>query len=350
MSKHTSTKPLRVAVVATNCLRIPPTPPEQYLPPGWSGAPETVVYQLVEGLVKKGHEVTLFASGDSVTNATLVSVTDQFTWKTKGIGPHSAFERMLLSKAYTMANQGAFDIIHSHLEIETLPFAPLSSTPTVSTLHSPIDTDKLHKDLLSHYKNTQYYVSISNSQRKPMPDLQYAGTVYNGIDVEQIPFSAKKEDYLLFAGRIVAEKGVAEAIDVAKATKQRLLIFGSADQTQDYWKIKIKPNIDGKQIVYHGMVPQKKLYEYSSHAKAVVFPLQWEEPFGLAIAEAMACGTPIITLDRGSMREIVEHNKSGFVVKTLGEMTDAIAHIEENFSIQAMIDGYETVYQNILAR
>ena len=353
---------LRIGMLGSNFIRIPPNPPEKYVPPGGSGAPELIVHYLSEELVKRGHAVTLFASGDSKTTAKLISVTPEATWKTKGIGPHEHYERVLISKAYQLAQAGNFDILHSHIEVESLHFAPLVTTPSVTTLHSPIDLPELHRDIFSYYKTTQYYVSISNNQRKALPDLHYIITAYNGIDISKMPFSAEREDYLIFAGRISEVKGVAEAIAVAKKTKQRLIIFGSADEKSDYWQKRIKPEIDDKEIVYKGIVSRPILFQALAHARAFIFPLQWEEPFGLALIEAMACGTPVIALRRGAVPEVIVDGKTGFIVDSLEEIASALTrvssidpaacrkHVEENFSIKQMVDRYEEAYYAILER
>lgn len=361
MNTSPSTRPLRIAMLASNVIRIPPTPPDIYVPKGWSGAPELIVHHITEALVKRGHEVTLFASGDSQTSAHLISVTPEATWQTVGIGPHELYEHMLISESYQMARAQQFDIIHSHYDSRTAPYAPLVTTPTISTLHSPLDTDPNTQALLRHFAESQYYVSISQNQQRGLPELNYVATVYNGIEVDTIPFSNNKEDFLIFAGRVRPEKGVAEAIEVAKQAKSKLLIFGSADQTSEYWQKKIQPHLNDDQIRYMGMIPRTELFTYISRAKGFIFPLQWEEPFGLVAVETMATGTPTLTFSRGSMPEIVEHSKTGFLVNTLDEMIAAVAKLdtisphdcrqeaEKRFSVDAMVSGYERAYEKILS-
>lgn len=347
---------LKIAVLASNVLRIPPTPPKKYVPPGWSGAPELIVHLLTEELVKRGHQVTLFASGDSKTSAKLISVTKKSTYLMGKKDIHEYYEYVLISLAYQMAQKREFDIIHSHFDIKTAPYAPLVKTPTLSTLHSPIEGKT--KDILNFYKNTQYYASISNSQRKSLPDLQYAVTAYNGIDLSNIPYSEKKESYLILAGRISKEKGVKEAIQAAKISKHRLYLFGSNKQ-DDYWFKEIKPQIDGKQIIYHDIIPRSNLFKYIANAKAFIFPLQWEEPFGLTVVEALAAGTPVIAFPKGSLPEIITNNQTGFLVKSVKEMAQAINKISrikpqvcrqwvnQNFTVQKMVDRYEEAYYKI---
>ncbi|MBX4200960.1 glycosyltransferase family 4 protein [Candidatus Parcubacteria bacterium] len=354
----TNENKLRIAIVASNVMHIPPEPIEKYVPKGWSGAPESIASILTEELVTRGHDVTLFASGDSQTRAKLVSIAETATSATPYFKDHRDYEHALISKAYQMAAAGKFDILHSHFDVRTAGYAPLVSTPTVSTLHGPL-SDHV-KNILQHFKKSQYYISISDAQRKPLPGLQYISTVYNGIDVEAVPFSDKKEDYLVFAGRIHEQKGVVEAIEAAKKANCKLLIFGSHDPESDYWLGKVKPLIDQKQIIYKGFVSKKELYPYYAKARAFIFPIQWEEPFGLVVAEAMATGTPVIALKKGSMPELVEDGKTGFVCDTVEQMAEAVKkvgqinpvdcrqRVEGLFTIEKMIDGYEKAYYDIL--
>ena len=349
---------LKIAMLASNVIRVPPDPPQKYVPPGWSGAPEIVVHNITEELVRRGHDVTLFASGDSKTKAKLVSVAKKAIFDTPYFQEHIDFDYMLAGKAYDMAKRGNFDIIHSHFDIRSAHFARLVNTPTISTLHSPIN-GKIY-NILQQTKKTQYYVSISNAQRKPLPDLGYIDTIYHGINPKLIPFRKKKEDYLIFSGRMRQEKGVAEAIELAKKTGQKLLLFGSFDPEYEYWQKKIKPHIDQKQIIYKGFVSKKELYPYLAKARAFIFPLQWDEPFGLTIIESLATGTPVIALSRGSLPELVDHGKTGFLCENMEQMCQAVKNIntikpadcrekvERFFTIEKMVDGYEKAYHNVI--
>lgn len=372
---------MRIAVLASNFIKIPPHPSD--VPMGYSGAPEGIVFKLTEGLVKRGHKVTLFASGDSKTSATLFSVTSKATAKDKniGIGLHEAYEYLLISKAYELAKKGMFDIIHSHFDRKSAYFAPLVSTPTVSTLHSPLDHIT---PILSKFKKTQYYVSISDVQRRTLPDLNYAATIYHGIDLDNYPFNLNDNGYILFVGRIVPEKGAHIAIKVARQIGQKLIILGwSAKQKLKYFQEEIKPYVDGRNIVRHGFITRSSLKEYLKLAKVLVFPISWEEPFGLVMIEAMACGTPVIAYAKGSVPEVIVDGQTGYIVNNSPEdkrgewlikrtgvegFVEAMQrinsmssedynkmrqncrkHVQDHFTIKKMIEGYEGVYKKILS-
>ena len=359
-------KKIRIAMLTSNILKIPPTPKD--IPPGFSGAPEMMASKITEELIRRGYQVTLFASGNSKTRAKLFSVykKDSYSEKEIGVARHRHFEHLLISQAYLMAKKEKFDIIHSHFDIRTCGYAPFVDVPTVSTLHSPLDGFSI-KNILKFYKNTQYYVSISNAQRKPIKDLNYIDTVYHGIDTTKIKPSLKKGKYFINFGRIVENKGNLEAVKAIMETDEKFLLIGTPPPNSEYWK-KIKPYIDGKKIIHIKFIPHKKLFSYVKNAKALLNPIRWEEPFGLTMPEAMACGTPVIAFNRGSVPEIVKNGKTGFVVSEFDKnrkinikgLVNAIKkidqidrrecrkHVEENFTIKKMVDGYEKVYEKIL--
>lgn len=348
---------IKIAMIASNVIRIPPFPPEKFIPKGWSGAPEMIVHYLTEELVKRGHDVTLYASSDSKTKAKLKSISASSLLEGK-LEEHTDYEYALISKAYQDVNEKDFDIIHSHFDTRTAFFAPLVKIPTISTLHSPL-SEGSRKDILSQFKNTQYYASISDNQRKEMPDLNYVATAYNGVDIDSIPFSEKKEEYIIFTGRINSKKGVLEAIEVAKKTGTKLLIFGSHKEEDEYWQ-KVKSLIDGRQIIYGGIIGHEQLFQYLVKAKAFIFPLQWEEPFGLSAVESLAAGTPVISFPKGSMPEIIKNGVHGYLVNSTEEMAEALKNIslispkacrervKQEFTIERMADRYEEAYYKIL--
>jgi len=371
---------MKIAVLASNFIRIPPRVED--VPTGYSGAPEEVVYRIVEGLVKKGHQVTLFASGDSKTSAQLVSVTEKATSKDKsiGIGPHESYEYLLISKCYQMAKKGNFDIIHSNFDKKSAYFAPLVDIPTVSTLHSVLDKAE---SVLKFCKDAQYYVSISDAQRKPIPDLNYIGTVYHGLDISTYPFDSNGGNKMVFVGRILPEKGADQAIKVSQNLDKQLEVLGwAAKKNMNYYAEKIKPYVDGKKIFIYGFLSRKNLKQHLIKAKLLIFPIRWEEPFGLVMIEAMACGTPVVAYARGSVPEVIADGVTGFIVNSgesdkrgdwiikktgiegLSEAVERIysmseedykkmrfacrKYVEKNFSVEKMIEEYEKIYRKLL--
>ncbi len=368
---------MRIAVLASNFIRLPPMP--SVVPKGFSGAPEQVMHTIAESLVKRGHTVTLFASGDSHTSARLVSVSDTAISQKPSVssGHWSDYEYLLISLCFQMANAGAFDIIHSAFDIRSSVLAPLCQTPVVSTLHSPL-TDAVRSDILERTRESQWYVSISDSQRRALPSLKYAGTVYHGINPTAFPVGDGSGEYLLLAGRMVEEKGVDLAVQAALLSGRPLHLLGEPKPDDPYWHTSIAGHIDNSRIVHAGFVARDKLLGQYRHAAAFLFPIQWEEPFGLVMVEAMACGTPVIAYNRGSVSEIVKDGVTGFVIDPddtkrpgkgtwiikkqgveglveaiarIGELDRAACrrHVEERFTHRRMMDGYEAVYQHILS-
>jgi len=334
-------------------------------------APLWVTWWISQGMLKRGHKVYLFASSDSPkTNAILISEgypalknNKELLKKIENYGESivSMYENILVSKMYQMAQKGVFDIIHIHPYRRALHIAPLIKTPTLITLHDPLD-DPFRKLIFNYYKKYKqlYFVSISNAQRKPILDLNYAGTIYNGIEIEKYKFNKKPKDYFLSAGRISKEKGVHIACEIAKRTKINLKIAGVPNN--EYFQNKIKPYLRYKNIEYLGPIPYPKMPSLFKYAKGFLFPIQWEEPFGLVMVEAMACGTPVIAFNRGSVPEVVKDKKTGFVVNNINEAVKAVKKIdqikredcrkwvEEKFTVERMVDEYEKVYYEVLKK
>ncbi|OGG03123.1 hypothetical protein A2W14_04630 [Candidatus Gottesmanbacteria bacterium RBG_16_37_8] len=361
---------MRIAQICSNFIRLPPE--YNFIPLGFSGAAEAITWELTDQLVKRGHEVTLFASGDSQTTAKLESITEISTSKMENVGREYIFEmeHLLINHAYKLAKTGRFDIIHSQMPSRTAFYADFSEIPTVATLHSPLDG---HSGLiLNRFKNSQHYVSISNAQRTPLADMNFAATIYHGINLQDYPFNNEPGEYLLYIGRINRKKGTIEAIEAAKASGKPLVIMGCIDETRDEFFLKeVKPFIDNSLIRYEGYVERKRLIETIRGAKALLFPIKWNEPFGLAMIEAMACGTPVIAFANGSVSEVVKDGVTGFIVSSdrgVEGLVEAIKninsmgaedykgmrincrkHIEENFSLEKMVDNYEEVYRKILS-
>jgi glycosyltransferase involved in cell wall biosynthesis len=331
----------------------------EQVPPTTYGGTELVVSLLTEELVRRGHEVTLFASGDSTTAANLESVHPKALRLDPTIQEVGIYEMLQLSQVYERANE--FDIIHSHMGCAGLPYANLVKTPTVYTLHGIFTPD--NEKMFVHARR-QPFVSISNAQREPRLNLNCVATVYNGVDTSAYQFYPKPSDppYLVFLGRMSPEKGTHLAIAIAKATGWNLKIAGKIDAVDvDYYEQEVKPHIDGQQIEFLGEANHAQKNILFGNATATLFPITWREPFGLVMTESMAAGTPVIAMSLGSTPEVIAHGKTGFLCHTLEDCIQAVSqigtldrracrqHVEANFSVQKMVNGYEAVYQQILA-
>ncbi|WP_353683548.1 glycosyltransferase family 4 protein [Thermodesulfovibrio sp. 3907-1M] len=335
------------------------------VPPPMYGGVELIVGELVEGLHNQGHEVTLFATGDSICPQKLVSVVASAM---RGRPRREIWKYEFLQAAKVIEMSDDFDIIHCHFGPNIFPWgwiADLIEKPVVFTLHCRLDLPELKKI----YNETDlfkrcYHVSISNDQRTPLPEAHYVATVYNGIEVEKYPFNDKKEDFLIFLGRSSPEKGIVEAIKIAKKAKQKLMVLTKVDPVdEEYFNKEVKPLIDGKDVILIGEVPFKEKVSWLSKAKAMLFPIQWKEPFGLVMIESMACGTPVIAPRRASVPEIVVDGTTGFIVSVenmIDEMVEKIKeiekinpldcrlHVEKNFTADKMVKEYLKVYEKIL--
>lgn len=362
-------KKLRIATMVTGHFTTPPSKGIIY-------APMDIAVWISEGLVKRGHKVDFYAPVGSKIKVTKVVSYGLRALKKNGEEAvlknlhaggaeiskvFNLWDQYLIAQMFKEAEKGKYDILHIHPADRALPLAlSHAKIPTVYTLHDPIYPWRAEIFKMFSSPN-QYYVSISDAQRKPAPHLNYAATIYNGIDLDTFPFSKSHDNYLFFTGRLHPEKGVAEAVQVAKMTGEKLLIAGPP-VTGSYWDKKITPYLNDK-IQYIGFVPREKLFKYYQKAKATLVPIQWEEPFGLVLTESMACGTPVIAFNRGSVPEIVIDGKTGFIIKdnNLKKMADAVKkidkinradcrkHVEQNFNIQRMIDRYEEVFLKIVS-
>ncbi|WP_017318956.1 glycosyltransferase family 4 protein [Mastigocladopsis repens] len=326
------------------------------VPPPTYGGIELVVSRLTDELVRRGHDVTLFASGDSQTLARLEAVYPRALRLDPNVKEYTVYEMLELSQVYQIAQE--FDIIHSHLGISALPLASLVPTPTVHTLHGRFTTD--NKNVYAHHQK-QPYVSISHAQREI--NLNYVSTVYNGINPEDYPFVAQPEDppYLAFLGRFSPEKGPQHAIAIAKETGWNLKIAGKVDVVDSkFFEQEIAPHIDGQQIQYLGEINHAEKVELLGNAAITLFPITWQEPFGLVMIESMATGTPVIALNLGSVPEVLAHGVSGFVCQKYDDMAAMIPaalelnrqtcreYVENKFSVIQMVNGYEAVYGKII--
>ena len=336
---------MKIAVLSPACWR---TPPRKYGP--W----EQVASNITEGLVKRGYDVTLFATADSQTRGKLEAVCEQ------PYGEHPEMDAKVcecLHISHFMEMAAEFDILHNNYDFLPLTYSRLISTPMVTTIHG-FSSPKIIP-VFKKYNSDNFYVSISNSDRSP--ELDYIATVYNGIKTEQFTFQPKPGDYLLFFGRIHPEKGTLESIQIARKSGMKLIISGLI-QDENYFHKQIEPLIDDKNIVYVGNSGPEKRDKLLGGAYALLHPISFEEPFGLSVAEAMMCGTPVVAFNRGSMPELIINGKTGFLVDNIEEAVNALSQIENihradcrqwaitNFSMEKMIDGYEAVYEKILSR
>ena len=322
------------------------TPPLKYGP--W----EQVASNIAEGLVAKGLEVTLFATGNSLTKGELSFVFERPCSEDSFIAPKVA-ECLHISNLMEKANE--FDIIHNNFDFLPLTYSRLITTPMVTTIHGISSQSFI--PVYRKYNDTSHYVSISNSDRNP--ELTYIATVYNGINIDEFIFCREPDDYLLFLGRIHPDKGTYESIQIAKKTKRKLIISGLI-QDQEYFTQKVKPYINNEDIVYVGNSRAIERLNLLSKACALLHPIRFREPFGLTVVEAMACGTPVVAYNLGSMPELIIHEKTGFLVSNVNEAVEAVENINSinrskctewvtsKFSRQKMIESYLNVYRKIL--
>lgn len=354
-------KKLRIAQVAPLWIKVPP---EKY------GGIERIVAMLCDGLVEKGHDVTLFAAGGSDTKAKLVSVFEKPLIEAGVPWSNPIWNLRNLSKAYEMAQNGDFDIIHCHLDIWGLFFHNLTKIPTLHTMHNPLyrtNADANKDDRLRLFMEEAYRTNIVfiSQSAKNQAMLQFpedkAQVIYNGSDLSHLNFNQKGGDHFIWIARMNKHKGVENAIVAAEKLGVKLLLAGRIDPTQaEYFENIIKPHLNDK-IQYVGELTEEQLSDFYGNAKALLYPIEWEEPFGLVVTEAMACGTPVIAYRRGSMPELIESGKTGFVTESnLGELIEAMKivgeidrklvrkSIEERFSKEIMVDNYEKAYYKII--
>jgi glycosyltransferase involved in cell wall biosynthesis len=324
------------------------TPPVHYGP--W----EQVTSLLTEELIKNGVEVTLFATGNSLTEATLQAVCPTGYEEDKDIDA-KVWECLHISECFENADE--FDLIHNQFDFLPLSYSKLVKTPMISTIHG-LSSPKILPVYKNYNKHT-HYVSISNADRSP--ELDYITTIHHGIDLSQFNFNANPQDYLLYYGRIHHDKGTKEAVEIAKALDKRLIIAGII-QDEHYFKEHIVPYLKSGKIEYIGSVGPEKRNELLANASVLLHPINFNEPFGLSIVEAMACGTPVIAFNKGSMPELIDDNKTGFLVTDIAEAIEKAKHIdsinrtacrkkvEQQFSKERMSQKYMELYKQILGR
>ena len=329
------------------------------VPPKTYGGTELIVHYLCRDLRRRGHHVELFASGDSAVDCTLQAVLPIATQD----DPHSTF---YLEKEYEARNTWnlyrqaeRFDVIHGHWTTIAPYFSNFTQTPTLIT-YAYIERE-LHEYYKTHFPRC-FPVCISRAQAKMLED-ESIPVVYNGVDLDDIPFSDKPDDFFLIAGRMVPEKGIADAIRIATRNKAKLLIVGHITShlpwSEEYFLKEVKPFIDGDKIRYIEKLAHRDLTRMMSQAKGFLFPIKWDEPFGMVVIEAMAAGTPVLAYGRGSMPELIKHGETGYLVPTEDEMVDSMQRLQmldrlrcrnwvrERFSVEQMIDGYERLYRSV---
>ena len=309
---------------------------------------------LTEGLVARGHDVTLFATADSTTNAALHAVYPHGYWHDEHMWPWELYEMLNLAAAVERA--GAFDIIHYEAAYYpmSLAFTRLTTVPIVQTLHHSPSTAEVA--LWSRYPEAPF-VAISNEQARLLCGLNVVATVLHGIDTRTFVFHDQPDDYLLFLGRFTDGKGVLQAIEIAKRTGVRLILAAAEDA---YYRENVAPHVDGVRIVYHGEADSATKVKLYGGARALLYPIQAREPFGLVLAEAMTCGTPVAALDRGAVREVVDDGVTGFVFADLDQMAQGLPRVFDldrrqvrerataRFGADRMVDEYVAVYRQIV--
>jgi glycosyltransferase involved in cell wall biosynthesis len=327
------------------------------VPPRLYGGTERIVSYLTEELVRRGHDVTLFASGDSHTAARLVAVTERAVRLDASSREELAadFSRQL---GRVFRNADRFDVIHCHVDYLAYPFSTLVRTPTLHTLHGRLDLRYLGP-LFRDFPDVPL-VSISNGQRAPLAalTLNWAGTVYHGMPFDRFPFVERPDDYLAFLGRLSPEKQPEVAIEVARRAGMRLRIAAKIDANdREFVERVVQPLLDDPNIEFIGEIEDADKAAFIGGARALLFPIDWPEPFGLVMLEAMACGTPVIARPCGSVPEIVEDGRTGFLGDSVDDLVEAVKridtieraecrrHVERRFSITRMVDDYETLYR-----
>ncbi len=336
---------MRVAMLSSISWR---TPPRHYGP--W----ELVTSLLTEALVARGIDVTLFATLDSATAGTLDGVVARGYSEDPSIDA-KVWEALHIAHVFEQADQ--FDIIHNQADFMPLVFSRLVDTPVVTTIHG-FSSERI-LPVYKGYDDRVAYVAISDSDRHP--DLTYAATIHHGIDIGDFPFDAEGSEDLLFFGRIHPDKGAADAVKAAHATGRRLVMAGII-QDEGYHAREVAPFLDGERVRHIGTVGGKQRAETLGRAHALLHLIGFDEPFGLSVVEAMACGTPVIAYDRGSMPELIDHGVTGFLVDTFDEAVAAIGRIgeidrvacrrsvETRFGVDRMADDYIRLYESLLRK
>lgn len=324
------------------------TPPRHYGP--W----ENVVSLLTEGLVARGIDVTLFATGDSQTRGRLHSICPRGYEEDAAILP-KVWECLHISEVFEQGD--SFDLIHNHFDYLPLTYSGMTTTPVVTTIHGFSSAKIL--PVYKKYNGRCFYVAISQADRSP--ELDYAAVIYHGIDLDRFTFRSDHGNYLLFFGRIHPDKGTAECIEVARRTGMKLILAGII-QDQVYFDRKVRPHLDNERIVYVGSAGPQQRDELLGRAYALLHPISFDEPFGLSVVESMACGTPVVAFSRGSMPEIIAHGETGFLTPDIDGMVQSLEKVKDldrarcrrwvegRFTVDRMVEDYTRVYETIIGR
>lgn len=333
------------------------SPLAESVPPKLYGGTERVVSYLTEELVRLGHDVTLFASGDSITSAELVPVVPKALRLDQKVRDFTPYTCMLIDQVMRRAHE--FDVLHFHIELLHFPCFKQLASRTVTTLHGRMDLP----DHPAFYRTFPQFplVSISHAQRRPMPPVNWLATIPHGLFPDMLRFNPEPDDYFAFLGRISPEKGPDRAIRIAREAGVKLKIAAKVDKAdRDYFETVVKPMLLDPSIEFIGEIGEQQKSEFLGNARALLFPIDWPEPFGLVMIEAMACGTPVIGFERGSVPEILENGVTGYVVNSVEEAIDAASHVskldrrrvrarfEERFTAERMAQDYLCAYERLL--
>jgi glycosyltransferase involved in cell wall biosynthesis len=332
------------------------SPLYESVPPHGYGGTERVVSYLTEELVRQGHQVTLFASGDSVTTAELAEACPRSLRLDPNCVDSLAPHLVMLEEVFRQAHR--FDILHFHIDYLHFPFSKRQPQPRVTTLHGRLDLPEL--PALYGVYSQEPLISISDAQRRPLPGCNWQGTVYHGLPKDLHTYREQPGDYLAFLGRISPEKGLDKAIAIARGSGLPLRIAAKIDRAdRDYYEEVIRPLLNDSGVEFIGEVGGPDKDDFLGHARALLFPINWPEPFGLVIIEALACGTPVIAFPCGSVPEILQDGLSGFVVGDVAEAVAAVQQIntldrrrcrtvfEERFGVERMTGDYLTIYERL---
>lgn len=337
------------------------SPLYESVPPRFYGGTERVVYNLCRGLTDANIEVTLFASGDSTIEGKIVPIVDEaLRLKKIPVFDQNAYNIRMLAHVAQFA--GEFDVIHNHNDYWMLPLTEMLDTPVLSTLHGRLDIPDVPETLLNFPKAA--FVSISDAQRIPLKPLNWIKTIYHGIDADHFVFHPKPGKYLAFLGRISHEKKPEWAIEIAKRAGVPLKIAAKIDgkEGKDYFDKHVKKHIDGKNVEYIGEISESEKSSFLGEALALIFPIDWPEPFGLVMIESLACGTPILARPCGSVPELLQEGVTGFSHMDIHRLADKVKNIpsidrkicrkiaEEKFSLKRMTEDYIHVYRLLAER